>query len=165
MKRLIAGSVVSGGVYFYTESSLKSLLWGGVTYFVYEPDYVPFNVDNYPLMYFFMVLRRRFANLNATLISLGLKTDGDELERRRAMCKMNMPLCPKCNEEQIKIDHFVLHKFVPENVDSRRAIVFFHGGGFVIGSVPYYRWFLSNMATVMHLYDMILRQRLFGSIF
>jgi len=40
---------------------------------------------------------------------------------------------------------FELYKFIPDVVESDQAIVYFHGGGFVLSEIPFYRHFLSTM--------------------
>jgi len=140
-------SIASAAIYYITESAWKSFLVGGGTYFLYEPDYVPLNADAFPVMYIFMLLRRRIASLDKIFHVLGFNPFySDELQRRRKMCSMEMKLCKECTEEVIPFETFSLFKFTPNDVAGDRAIVYFHGGGFVLGSVPYYRRFLSNMA-------------------
>jgi acetyl esterase/lipase len=57
-----------------------------------------------------------------------------------------MKIAPGCAEEVNRVSDLDLHIFTPENLNSRKAIIYYHGGGFVIGSVGLYRKFLSNMA-------------------
>ena len=145
MKKLIASSLASAAVYYATASSWKAILTGGTTYFFYEPDYVPTDADNFPLMYLFMLLRRRKSTIDKCLISLGIRYK-DELDRRRKLSSIKTKLCPNCSEESIRIVNFNLYKFTPNSVKSNKAIIYFHGGGFVISDIPFYRRFVSNLA-------------------
>ena len=61
------------------------------------------------------------------------------------MASLELKLCENVDEEQICVNETMLFKFSPREIKSNRAIIFFHGGGFVIGNVPYYRHFLSQI--------------------
>mgnify|MGYP000027557479 CR=1 FL=1 len=64
MKRILVGSTVGAIAYYVFDSPVLAAITAGSTYFLYEPDYVPFGVDNYPMMYLVMLLRRRRASFD-----------------------------------------------------------------------------------------------------
>jgi len=95
-----------------------------------------------------MLLRRRLAGFHNFLIKCGFNPfHAGELQRRRKMASLELKLCENVDEEQICVNETMLFKFSPREIKSNRAIIFFHGGGFVIGNVPYYRHFLSQIAS------------------
>ena len=61
------------------------------------------------------------------------------------MASVELKLSKDVEEEQIPVNETILYKFTPREIKSKRAIIYFHGGGFVIGNVPYYRHFLSQI--------------------
>ena len=72
------------------------------------------------------------------------------------MASLELKLCENVEEEQICVNETILFKFSPREIKSNRAIIFFHGGGFVIGNVPYYRHFLSQIGTAANIIDFFL---------
>ena len=75
------------------------------------------------------------------------------VKRRRKMASLELKLCENVEEEQISVNETMLFKFAPSEIKSNRAIIFFHGGGFVIGNVPYYRHFLSQIGKAANISD------------
>ena len=146
MKRIIVSSLTAAAAYYLTESPILSFFLSGTTYVLYEPDYVPYDVDNLPLMYLVMLLRRRKAAFDHFFMHFGLRYKS-ELERRRQLSAIKTRLCPNVSEEIINFKDFELYKFTPDHIESKKAIIYFHGGGFVMSDIPFYRQFCSTMGT------------------
>jgi len=134
---------LSGG--WLANSPILGFFQGLVFYFFYEPGLVPPNADGATMMYFALLARVRGKSIIQFLMKLGLGPSS-ELARRRLATAKHTKLREKCSEEIIELENFKIFVYRPENVESKGAVVYFHGGGFALGQVRFYRTFVSSIA-------------------
>ena len=110
------------------------------------------------MMYFALLARVRGKSIIQFLMKLGLGPNS-ELARRRLATAKHTKLREKCSEEIIELENFEIFVYRPENVESKGAVVYFHGGGFALGQVRFYRTFVSSIAVANSVTGSILKKR------
>jgi len=134
---------LSGG--WLANSPILGIFQGLVFYFFYEPGLVPPNADGATMMYFTLLARVRGKTIIQSLMKVGLGPTS-ELARRRLATAKHTKIREKCSEEIIELENFKIFVYRPENLESKGAVVYFHGGGFALGQVRFYRTFVSSIA-------------------
>ena len=134
---------LSGG--WLANSPILGIFQGLIFYFFYEPGLVPPNADGSTMMYFALLARVRGKAIIQFLMKLGFGPKS-ELARRRLATAKHTKLREKCDEEIIELENFKIFVYRPENLENKGAVVYFHGGGFALGQVRFYRSFVSSIA-------------------
>lgn len=128
---------------YLVSSSVKwSVISAVVTYLLHFP--LPLNVDNFFAMYLTMKGLSVGELLGQIKLGLGFVS---ELDMRRAGVDNIRPKVVRGVSVQVKkMENYDLHIFTPDIIKSKGAVVFYHGGGFVVLHVYSYQKYLSSMA-------------------
>ena len=149
---------LSGG--WLANSAILGFFQGLVFYFLYEPGLVPPNADGATMMYFALLARVRGKSVIQFLMKLGMGPPS-EIARRRLATAKHTKMREKCEEEIIELENIKIFVYRPESIESKGAIVYFHGGGFAVGQVRFYRAFVSSIAVANSVTGKLTRKTLF----
>jgi len=154
--------------YFEFWIFFKIFVFSFIGWILYEP--IPINTEKIILTYLIYLMRRISRIYNQSIIHIkvllgnlnkfnymyvlkyyklgvGIYSRLETARRREPVEKLNPKLNSNCCEEIIEIleRNLELRIFRPEIIKNNHAIIYFHGGGFVMCHARMYRLFLSNL--------------------